>query len=265
MKKKFIPTGTYKGLTEVIKKLRSKDGCPWDQEQTHLSLRSNLIEEMYEALEAIDDNNLYGMTEELGDILIQIVFHAQIAEENNTYTDKDIFTEAEKKLIRRHPHVFDKSPMPQTTQEVEQNWDRIKKDEKKKEQSLLDGPSKSSPSLSYAQSIGMRAARAGFDWNNGLQIFQKLDEEINELHNAKNNEETEHEIGDILLTITNIARWLDIDAESALRKASKRFYERFTFMESEIQQKDLNITQVDMNTFTMLWNKAKEKERTKNN
>jgi tetrapyrrole methylase family protein/MazG family protein len=259
MKKTFAPTGTYKGLSEIIQKLRSKEGCPWDREQTHISLRPNLIEEMYEALEAIDENNISGMTEELGDIIIQIVFHAQIAEENNTYTDKDIFTEAEKKLIRRHPHVFDNSPMPKTSQEVEINWDRLKKDEKKERKSILDGPSKLAPSLSYAQSIAQRAARAGFDWENELQVFEKLDEEINELQNAKNSEEIEHEIGDILLTITNIARWLSIDAESALRKANKRFYERFTFMESEIEKNDLDISQVNMITLSKLWEKAKEK------
>jgi tetrapyrrole methylase family protein/MazG family protein len=263
MKKTFIPTGTYKGLNEIVKKLRSEGGCPWDREQTHLSLRPNLIEEMYETLEAIDDNSISGMTEELGDILIQIIFHAQIAEDNNTYTDKDIFTEAEKKLIHRHPHVFDNSPMLLTSQEVEQNWDRIKKDEKKEKQSILDGPSKLAPSLSYAQSIGMRAARSGFDWENELQIFDKLDEEINELHNAKNADEIEHEIGDILLTITNIARWLDIDTESALRKANKRFYTRFTFMESEIQKRDLKINEVNMDVLTLLWDKAKEKEKIK--
>ena len=263
MKKTYSPKGTYQGLNEIIKKLRSKEGCPWDREQTHNSLKPNLVEEMYETLEAIDANNIKGMTEELGDILTQILFHAQIGEENNTFSDKDIFTEAENKLIRRHPHVFNKSPMPQTSQEVERNWEQIKKNERQERQSILDGPSKLAPSLSYAQSIGKRAARSGFDWNKESEIFEKLDEEINELHNAKTTLEVEHEIGDILLTITNLARWVGVDAESSLRKASKRFYERFTFMEHEIYKNELEINQVDMDTFTTLWNKAKTKEKTK--
>ena len=251
---------TYQGLRDIIMKLRAPDGCPWDQEQTHTTLRRNLLEECYEALEALDSGNSQSLSEELGDVLMQIVFHCQIAEENGDFTDGDMFRHINEKLIHRHPHVFG-DVVVKDAREVEANWEETKKKERGVQVSVLDGVSKAMPALGYGQSITFRASQAGFEWEDISGVIDKVCEEIGELEAAPTKTEKEREFGDVLLSLVNVARWLDIDAESALRGANDRFYSRFTHIEAGARAQGRPVRNMSMGEKEALWDEAKRAEQ----
>ena len=251
---------SYQGLRDIIARLRAPDGCPWDQEQTHTTLRRNLLEECYEALEALDVGDLESLSEELGDVLMQIVFHCQIAEENGDFTDANMFHNINEKLVRRHPHVF-ADVVVKDAREVEVNWEETKKKERGDEVSVLDGVAKAMPALGYGQSITFRASQAGFEWDDISGVMDKVREEISELEDAPTKDEKAREFGDILLSLVNVARWLDIDAESALRGANERFYERFTHIEAGARAQGRFVKDMSMDEKDALWEEAKRAEK----
>ncbi|MFA6989547.1 MAG: nucleoside triphosphate pyrophosphohydrolase [Candidatus Gastranaerophilaceae bacterium] len=252
-------------LIDVIAKLRSPDGCPWDREQTHYSLKQNFLEETYEAVDAIDDNNIDNLKEELGDVLLQVVLHSQIASERNDFNIGDVAEVITQKLIRRHPHVFADVKVS-GTDEVLVNWDKIKRQEKPERKTALCGISKSQPALMSAFEISKKAVKVGFEWPNAetLQncVYSEL-EEFKEAVELKNSEKMEEELGDILFSIVNLARWNKIHPETALMKANKKFISRFKKME-ELAIKEL--TDYTFEEFDELWKTAKsEIEKVKNN
>ena len=250
---------TYQGLRDIIARLRAPDGCPWDQEQTHITLRRNLLEECYEALEALDTGNSQSLSEELGDVLMQIVFHCQIAKESGDFTDADMFRRINEKLINRHPHVFG-DVVVKDAREVEANWEETKKKERGEQFSVLDGVAKAMPALGYGQSITFRASQAGFDWDDISGVMDKVCEEIGEMEAAPTKVAKEREFGDVLLSLVNVARWLDIDAESALRGANDRFYNRFTYIEDGARTQGRSVRSLSMEEKEALWEEAKRAE-----
>ncbi len=247
------PGGFY-GLVQVVDRLLGPGGCPWDQAQTHESLKKYLIEESYELLDAIDLSDPEKMIEELGDVLLQPIMHAQMEALSGEYDIDRVATEITNKLIRRHPHVFGDITVADES-EVLKNWDAIKSQEKGHEQSILSGIPRSMPALLRALELSKRAARAGFEWPNIEGVWQKLEEEIIELRAEEpgSKRQTE-EIGDVLFTVVNLARWLNIDPEESLHQMLHRFSQRFQAMESMSEKplKDLNELEWDN-----LWNQAK--------
>lgn len=243
-------------LIAVIAKLRSPEGCPWDREQTHSSLRSNMIEEAYEAVDAIDDNDMPHLREELGDVLLQVLLHSQIASENGEFTLEDVAKELKDKLIHRHPHVFGNANL-NTPDEVKEAWDKLKAEEKTHRKSAMDGVSRSQAALMSAQKISKRAVKTGFEWPDENSLYDCINSEFEEFKEAKLENDKEHmeeEFGDILFAIVNLARWNKIDAEQALLKANKKFERRFRKME-ELAVKPLNDYSFD--EFDALWKQAK--------
>ena len=202
---------------------RSPKGCPWDREQTHASLKRNLIEESYEVLEAIDKGDPARLSEELGDILVQVAFHSQIAGEAGHFTVEDVVAKADDKLVRRHPHVFGDG-QASDSHEVEMNWERLKEQEGGRT-SPVEGIPKDLPALAHAQLMQDRVGRVGFEWPDISGVLDKLAEEVEELKNASDYQEKVSEMGDLLLAMVNLARWMDIHAEDALRQANLRFSE----------------------------------------
>ncbi|MFC1908221.1 nucleoside triphosphate pyrophosphohydrolase [Chloroflexota bacterium] len=245
-------------LVDIIARLRALDGCPWDREQTHASLRGNLLGECYEVLEALDEGNSNKLCDELGDLLMQVVFHTQIAIEAGEFELGDVVSGINAKLIRRHPHVFG-SIKVKDADEVLVNWEELKKEERETDTSLLDSVPKQIPALGYSQEIQRRVARVGFDWEDIDGVIDKLAEEINELRQADTEEEREQEFGDLLFTLANIARRLGIDLESALRGANKRFYRRFSYMEEICRRRGLNLNKLSFEEQNALWEEAKKK------
>lgn len=248
----------FETLARIVARLRAPDGCPWDRQQTHASLRPNLLEECYEALEAIDRGDPARLKEEMGDLLIQIAFHCQIAQEVGEFTWADLFRQVNEKLVRRHPHIFGSGRLT-TPREVEEQWETLKRRERPTG-SLLDGVPPTMPALAYAQAISHRAARAGFEWEDLDGVLEKVAEELQELRRARDPEERERELGDLLFTLVNVARWLGVDAESALRRASRRFYRRFTRMEEEARRKGRDLASLPAEEKEALWARAKEME-----
>ena len=236
----YVPPLAYSGglnsFLDVVAHLRSPEGCPWDQEQTHQTLRSTLLEETYEVLAALDEDDPQGLCEELGDLLLQIVLHTQIAVESNEFKMPDVAHHIIAKMLRRHPHVFAEVEVSDSAQ-VLQNWEKIKAAERqnKPKASRLSGVPVALPSLARAQALQERAARAGFDWRDVQGVIEKIAEEVRELVQADENQQ-ESELGDLLFSIVNLARWLGIDAEDALRTASTRFSRRFTLVEQMASQ-----------------------------
>lgn len=245
-------------LAEILEKLRSENGCPWDREQTHETLKRNLIEEAYELLEAIESENPADMKEELGDVLLQVYFHAQIASENNKFTIEDVAGEICEKLVRRHPHVFGDENIT-NSDDVIDRWEAIKKEEKKKSRkSVLSGVVKSQPALMTAQQISKKAVKAGFEWPNYEMLRECFLSEIDEFHaelESDNREAMEEELGDMLFALVNIARWNKIDAEQALRKSNDKFIRRFEMME-KLAQKPL--CEYNFKEYDDLWKEAKK-------
>jgi tetrapyrrole methylase family protein/MazG family protein len=245
-------------LVRVMKRLRSKNGCPWDHEQDHESLKPYLLEETYEVLEAIDNRDDEELSEELGDLLLQIVFHAQIAAERGKFTIDDVAKKIVKKLKRRHPHVFGKTKV-RGSDEVLQNWEEIKKDEGKL--SVLAGVPDHLPALLRARRVQEKAKRVGFDWDSVDGAFEKILEEVGELKDAAsemNKQKIEDEFGDILFSIVNISRFLGIDAEGALRKTINKFKKRFQYVESIAEKKgEKPLNQYSLNELDAMWDEAK--------
>jgi len=244
-------------LIEVISILRSPNGCKWDREQTHKSLRPNMLEEAYEAVDAIDDDDMPHLKEELGDVLLQVLLHAQIASEENAFTIEDVAKCLKDKLIHRHPHVFGNEKIT-CTQDIIDNWDKLKKEEKPHRHSVMDGISKSQSALMSAQKISKKAVKTGFEWPDEDSLLDCIKSEFKEFDEAKqenNKEHMEEEFGDILFAVVNLARWHKIDAEQALLKANKKFMARFRKME-EIAQKPLE--EYSFEEFDTLWQTAKQ-------
>lgn len=250
----------YKNLEElisIIRKLRAPDGCPWDREQTHYSLRPNMIEEAYEAVDAIDDNDMKHLKEELGDVLLQVVLHSQIASEEGAFDIEDVAQELNKKLIHRHPHVFGNAKID-NSDDVLQAWDKLKAEEKTHRKSAMDGISRSQAALISAQKISKKAVKQGFEWPDEETLYDCINSEFQEFKQAKENGDKlnmEEEFGDILFAVVNLARWNKIDAEQALLKANKKFEKRFRKME-ELAKKPL--TEYSLDEYDKLWQQAKK-------
>lgn len=249
----------YKNLEELIETvgvLRSENGCSWDREQTHYSLRANMIEEAYEAVDAIDDNDMKHLREELGDVLLQVLLHSQIAKEEGSFELEDVAKELNEKLIRRHPHVFGNVDV-NSVDEIINNWDNIKKQEKTHRTSIMDGVSRSQAALMSAQKISKKAVKVGFEWPDEKTLYECVFSEIQEFQEAcvnKDSANMEEEMGDMLFAVVNLARWNKIDAEQALFKANKKFIARFKKME-ELAVKPME--DYSFEEFDALWKQAK--------
>jgi tetrapyrrole methylase family protein/MazG family protein len=248
-------------LVEIMATLRSPTGCPWDREQTPDTLKPYLIEETYEVLEALEAKDLQAFKEELGDLLLQIVFHSQLMAETGVFTIDDVTQTIADKLVRRHPHVFGEVKV-KDADEVVQNWAKIKAQEKagKADRSILAGVPHGAPALIQAQRLGEKAARVGFDWTSAAEVFKKVEEETGELAatlSSQDRARQEHELGDLLFALTSLARHLNLDAETALRKAGKRFSNRFRYIETQLAQQDEDIHHTSPTRLEELWEKAK--------
>src|SRR5574344_757647 len=244
-------------LIDVIKILRSENGCIWDRAQTHESLRPNMLEEAYEAVDAINSKDMPNLQEELGDVLLQVLLHAQIAKDNKEFDIEDVAKELKDKLIHRHPHVFGNAKV-KTTDDVLKNWEDLKKEEKKDRKSQMDGVPKSLSALIAAQKISKRAIKVGFEWDKEETLLDCIKSEYKEFEEAvKNNDKDsmEDEMGDIFFATVNLARWHKIDAEQALLRANKKFMTRFRKME-QIATKPLEEYTYD--EFDVLWKSAKK-------
>ncbi|OGO01349.1 MAG: nucleoside triphosphate pyrophosphohydrolase, partial [Chloroflexi bacterium RBG_13_52_12] len=226
----------FDALVEIIARLRAPDGCPWDKEQTHQTLRGNLLSESYEVLEALDNGNTAELCEELGDLLLQIVLHAQIAKDDKEFEIGDVIKSISTKIIRRHPHIFGTRKV-KDSQEVMHNWEVLKKDEREEGKSMLEGVPRQMPALAYAYEISRRAVRVGFEWENIDGVIDKIQEEAKEIKEASSKEEKAQEIGDLLFTLVNFARWEGVDPETALREANRKFYRRFSAVEELARQR----------------------------
>ena len=243
-------------LIDIVATLRSENGCQWDREQTHKSLRPNMLEEAYEAVDAIDSGDILNLREELGDVLLQVVLHAQIAKDNGDFNIEDVAKELGDKLIHRHPHVFGDAKV-NSTKDILDAWDRLKKEEKTNRKSILDGISKSQSALMSAQKISKKAIKVGFEWDSVESLKKCIQSEYKEFEEAvasNDADKMEDEMGDIFFATVNLARWHRIDAEQALLRANKKFTKRFKKME-EIATKPLE--EYSYEEFDQLWKKAK--------
>ena len=243
-------------LVDIIAILRSENGCPWDREQTHKSLRPNMLEEAYEAVDAIDDGDLANLREELGDVLLQVVLHAQIAKDNKEFDIEDVARELSNKLIHRHPHVFGDAHV-NSANDVVVNWDKLKQEEKTYRKSILDGISKSQSALMSAQKISKKVVKVGFEWQNVESLKECINSEFKEFEEAVetgDKEKMEDEMGDIFFATVNLARWYKIDAEQALIRANKKFTKRWKKME-ELKTKPFE--DYSFEEFNELWKLAK--------
>lgn len=247
-------------LIEIISILRGENGCSWDREQTHSSLRRNMLEEAYETVDAIDDNDSKHLQEELGDVLLQVVLHSQIAKEENRFNIEDVAKGISDKLIHRHPHVFGNIKV-NSTDEILDNWEELKKEEKPHRTSVMDGISKAQSALMSAQKISKKAVKVGFEWPDEDSLFNCVLSEIEEFKTAKTPEEKEEELGDILFAVVNLARWNKIDAEQALLKANKKFVKRFRSMEEAARK---NLEHLTLEEWDELWKLAKNKTKIHN-
>lgn len=255
-------------LISVMARLRAPGGCPWDREQTYASLSQYLIEECYETFDAIQEADQTGdtknLTEELGDVLLQVVFHSTIAAERGDFTIDEVVQGVTEKLILRHPHVFGEKEL-ETAQDVLNNWDELKKEQQKAsgkvekvKESILDDVPVHFPALLEGQKLTKKAAKVKFDWENVEQIFDKLTEETNEVKSAiEKNENVAEEIGDLLFVVLNLARKLDVDAETALKMTNRKFRQRFKFIEDELKKDGKTPEESNLAEMDNLWNQAK--------
>jgi tetrapyrrole methylase family protein/MazG family protein len=248
----------FDALVEIIATLRAPGGCPWDRKQTHASLRSSLLSECYEVLEALDESNTEKLRGELGDLLMQIVLHAQIAAEAGEFELGEVIEGINKKLIHRHPHVFG-SKKVKDAEEVSVNWEELKNEEREPGVSIMQSVPGEMPALGYSQEVQRRAAHVGFDWEDINGIIEKLTEEVGEFQRAETKERKAEEFGDLLFTLANIALRMGIDAEAALREANRRFYKRFSYMEELCRQRGLKFAELSFDEQNKLWEEAKEK------
>ena len=252
--------GTFNTLVDIVAKLRAPKGCPWDREQTHDSLKRNLLEESYEVMEAIDQGNPDILSEELGDLMVQVVFHADIAREAGDFQLEDVLRSINSKLIRRHPHVFGNGKA-ENAREVEKNWEQIKAEERQakgESKSPVEGIPIDLPALAYAQLMQDRVGKAGFEWDDISGVLDKLVEEVAEFRVASTAEEKEHELGDLLFTIVNLTRWTGAHAEDVLRQANQRFSRRYLSMESLAEERGRDFNGLTLNQKEDLWREAKK-------
>lgn len=263
----YVPSlgeGTsIESFAEIVAHLRAPDGCPWDREQTHQTLRKHLLEEAYEALSAMDADDKHGMREEFGDLLLQILLNAQIASETNEFKLTDVVKHIYDKIIRRHPHVFGDLKLD-GVDGVLANWEKLKEKErggKKEDKGILDGVPTSLPALSQAQEYQDRAARVGFDWHEVDGVMEKIREEIEEIRKAENIEQMTGELGDLFFALVNLARWRNVDAESALREANLKFKTRFAHVETKAKKLGRNLSGMTLEEMDALWNEAKRLEK----
>jgi len=261
----FVPAleqgSSFEAFQEIISHLRApEDGCPWDKEQTHLSLRKHLLEEAYETLSAMDEQDPQKMREEFGDLLLQIVLNAQIASESGEFNMTDVLKGIYDKIVRRHPHVFGETRVEGVGQ-VLSNWEKIKAGERKKDgnahKGVLDGLPPALPALIQAQEFQDRAARVGFDWPEIDGVLAKVREEIDEVRSASNPDELTDELGDLFFALVNLARWKKIDAEAAVRAASHKFKNRFKYVEEQAREMGRLMPEMSMDELDELWNQAK--------
>ncbi|BCY16346.1 hypothetical protein hrd7_01950 [Leptolinea sp. HRD-7] len=264
----FIPpldrAKSFIEFQEIIAHLRAPEGCPWDREQTHQSLRNNLLEEAYETLETLDRGDVTAMQEEFGDLLLQIVLHAQIASESGEFNMEDVIAGIYHKLIRRHPHVFGEQEVD-GVKHVLQNWEKIKEKERAEkgipEKGILDGVPLVLPSLTQAQELQDRAARVGFDWPEIQPVWDKVLEELDEVKHAKTKDEIEKELGDLLFAVVNLIRWHKVDSESALRATNQKFRRRFKYIEKAARSLGREMHSMTLDEMDGYWNEAKRLEK----
>ncbi len=250
---------SLESFQEIVAHLRAPDGCPWDKEQTHESLRKHVLEETYEVISAIDAGDFAAMREELGDLLLQVVLQSQIAGEETEFTLNDVIRGIYDKIIRRHPHVFGDVKVD-GVQGVLQNWEKLKEKERKDqkvEKGLLDGVPSVLPALNQAQEIQERAARVGFDWPEIDGVLEKVSEEIREVKAAEDGEQLTGELGDLLFALVNLARWKKVDAESALRSTNAKFKRRFGHIETEAKKQGRSLSDLSLDEMEALWQEGK--------
>jgi tetrapyrrole methylase family protein / MazG family protein len=252
----------FSRLVEIMAMLRSKEGCPWDREQSHSSLRQHLVEEAYEVIETIDEGRLEDLPGELGDLLLQIVFHAQMAAEEGLFTINDVVASINEKLIRRHPHVFGDAVV-KTASEQTVKWEltKLKKEGKR---SAIDGVPRELPALLRATRIQGKAAAVGFDWPEVTPVWDKIQEEIGELKEAVQSgvrDHVEDEMGDLLFSIVNVSRFLKVNPEDALRRTIEKFSHRFKKVEAEFVRRGQTMDQVPLHELDAVWDEVKKQER----
>ena len=261
----FKPTYTVDDLVEIMRILRSEDGCPWDREQTHESIRKNFIEETYEAIEAINKQDSHLLCEELGDVLMQVVFHAQMEAEKQVFDFSDVAHGVCKKLIERHPHVFGETEV-HSSDEVLRNWEQIKSASKSRKTvtDKMQSVPRELPALMRADKIQRQAAKVGFDWDELSDAAKKISEEETELSAAiaaNDRANTVEELGDLLFAVVNVARKLDIDPEEALTKATDKFQTRFTAVEALANARSISMAESDLAVLDKLWDEVKATEK----
>jgi len=254
----------FEDFQEIVAHLRAPDGCPWDREQTHRSLRQHLLEETYESLEALDREDPQAMAEEFGDLLLQIVLHAQIASEAGEFRMVDVLRGIHDKIVRRHPHVFGTTQV-EGVGGVLANWEKLKAAERETNggeevKGLLDGVPASLPALAQAQEIQERAARVGFDWPDIEGVLEKVVEEVGEVREASGEAALTGELGDLFFAVVNLARWKDVDAESALRQTNARFRRRFAYIEEHARLQGKILQDMTLEEMDELWEAAKRGE-----
>jgi tetrapyrrole methylase family protein/MazG family protein len=269
-------SANFDELVRVLARLRSPDGCPWDREQTHDSIKPNLLEETYEVLEALDRNAPEQLSEELGDLLLQVLFHCQLASDSGAFTVDDVLKRLTEKLVRRHPHVFEKTQRPdapRTAEDVLARWELMKQAERKeqgKKPSVMDGVAASLPALLRAYQVQARAARVGFDWSKIDDVFTKLDEEWGELKEAwrgavqepgpERRLRVEEEFGDVLFSLVNLSRFMKVEPEEALRKTINRFAGRFRYIEEQAERGGRKLKDLTLEEMDRCWEEAKRLE-----
>jgi len=250
----------FEQLVQILETLRSDRGCPWDKEQDVKSITNYFLEEVYEAVEAISVNDMKALAEELGDVLMEVVFLAQIYKEDNKFSINEVLDGINQKMIRRHPHVFGPE-RKETSREVVDEWLRGKKEEKERK-SLFDGFPNSTPSLLAAFQIGLRVSHYGFDWNQPREALQKVKEEVDELEKvieAQDKGELSREMGDVFFSLANVSRLLGLNPEIALRQANKKFIKRFKYIEKKLKEEKKELGQVSLEEMDEIWEEAKEK------
>ena len=251
---------TLDGFRAILARLRGPDGCPWDRVQTHASLKPYLLEEAYEALAALDEGDSRKLCDELGDLLLEVLLHIQLAEEAREFTLADVIYGIASKIVRRHPHVFGEE-QADSPQEVMVRWEALKREERGPHDSALAGVPQAMPALARAQMFLARAASVGFEWRQTRDVLDKLGEELKELAEAGELDHKREELGDVLFLLVNLARYLDLDAEEALRQANRKFYQRFTTMEALAREQGGNLADMPLAEQEALWKAAKERLR----
>lgn len=253
---------SFEAFAEIVAHLRAPNGCPWDREQTHESLRKHLLEESYEAISAIDSGDFGDMREEFGDLLLQVVLQSQIANEEGQFNVNQVIQGIYSKIVRRHPHVFGDLKLD-GVKGVLANWEKLKEHERrerKEEKGLLDGVPVALPALSQAQEYQDRAARVGFDWPEIEGVLEKIAEEIEEVKRATDEKELAAEIGDLLFALVNLARWKKVDAESVLRETNRKFKKRFAYIEQGAKKQGRDLSTLSLDEMESLWQEAKRKK-----